>query len=447
MSSRRPPLHFILLLLAYYCSTQIAANSGNGSTVRCLPDQASSLLRLKYSFHNPNLSSWQSGIDCCHWEGVFCDRASGQVITLDLSDRNLQSNGVLSPALFNLTSLTNLSLSGNNFGLTILPNFGFEQLTNLLSLDLSNARLFGQIPIGVAHLKNLLTLDLSNNNMYLREPSFEVLVANLSNLRELYLDTVGILSSEATWSVGLADSVPLLQDISLFQCVGLIGPIHHSFSQLRFLETINLGECGLSGHVPRFFAEFSFLKELNLLGNDFEGQFPAKIFQLENLRYLDVSSNPSLSVQLPDFLPGNNLESLNLMNTNFSGTIPDSFVHLKSLKFLGLSNIGCSKKPTTSIANLTTLNTLWLSGSGIDKPMLSWIVSLKSLTDLMLEGYSLAGPVPRWIRNCTRLKSLSLSGCSLSGEIPMWIGNLTDLSNLDLSRNSLSGKTAQLPLI
>jgi hypothetical protein len=43
MGSKRTQFHFILLLLAYYCSTRIAANRGNGSTVKCLPEQASSL--------------------------------------------------------------------------------------------------------------------------------------------------------------------------------------------------------------------------------------------------------------------------------------------------------------------------------------------------------------------------------------------------------------------
>ncbi|KAM0861349.1 hypothetical protein ACQ4PT_045943 [Festuca glaucescens] len=444
MSYKRPQLHFILLLLlAYYFATRTAANGG--ITVQCLPDQAVSLLQLKRSFYNPNLSSWQQGTDCCHWEGVRCDRASGQVITLDLSDRNLESNGGLSPALFNLTSLTNLSLSGNDFGSTILPNFGFERLT---SLDLSNARLFGQIPTGGAHLKNLRTLDLSYNNMYLQEPSFQALVADMSSPRELYLDTVGILSNEATWSVGLADSVPLLQDISLYEC-GLSGPIHHSFSLLRFLATINLGYCGLSGHVPRFFAEFSFLRYLDLSANDFEGQFPTKIFQLEKLRYLDVSYNPSLSGKLPDFPPGNILESLNLRDTNFSGAIPDSFVHLKSLEFLGLSNVGSPKKPTTSIANLTSLNTLWLSGSGIEKPMLSWVGRLKNLTDLRLKDYTLSGPIPWWIRNypsSSFLYFIDLSINSLNGHIPKSFFDLTGLETLWLGSNQFKG-TVELSLL
>ncbi|KAF7035249.1 hypothetical protein CFC21_046162 [Triticum aestivum] len=367
MSSTRSLLHLILLLLAYYYSTHTTANGGNGTTTQCLPDHSSSLLQLKHSFHNPKLPSWQHGTDCCHWEGVGCDRASGQVITLDLGDRNLRSTSGLSPAIFNLTSLTNLSLSGNDFGLTSLPGFGFERLIELLSLDLYNACFAGQIPIGIAHLKNLRSLDLSYNNLYLQDPSFQTVIANLSNLRELYLDRVGILSSKANWSVALADSVPLLQNISLSECE-LSSPIHHSFSRLRFLTMINLAYNEISGQVPGFFAEFSFLRDLALGENYFEGQFPTKIFQLENLSVLDLSNNFGLTVHLPDFSSGSNLEYLDLRGSNIFGAIPDPFVHLKSLKFLGLSSIEPPEQPTTSIANLTSLNGLWLSGSGVEKP-------------------------------------------------------------------------------
>ncbi|XP_048562030.1 receptor-like protein 7 isoform X2 [Triticum urartu] len=439
MSSRHPQLHLILLLLPYYCSTHTTANGGNGTTTQCIPDHSSSLLQLKHSFLNPNLSSWQQGSDCCHWEGVGCDRDSGQVITLDLSYRKLQSISDLSLTLFNLTSLRNLNLSGNDFGLTNLPRFGFERLIELLSLDLSNTRFFGQIPIGIAHLENLLTLDLSNNDLYLREPSFQTLIANMSNLRSLNLDTVQILSGASTWSVALADSVPLLQDLGLFQC-SLSGPIHHSFSQLHFLATINLAANVISGQVPSFFAEFSFLSHLDLFHNNFEGQFPTKIFQLGNLTYLEVSYNPSLSVQLPDFPPGNILESLDVRETNLSIAIPDSLFHLNSLKALRLSTTGFPKHLITAIANLTSLESLWLSGSGIEKPMLSWIGRFKNLTDLLLIDYDFYGPIPWWIRNCTNLMFLELSACNLSGAIPSWIGNFTKLSFLDLSNNRLTGK-------
>ncbi|KAI5005110.1 hypothetical protein ZWY2020_032353 [Hordeum vulgare] len=183
MSSRRPQLHLILLLLAYYCSTHVVANGGTSIGVQCLPHQASSLLQLKRSFLNPNLSSWQQGSDCCHWEGVGCDRDSGQVITLDLSNRNLQSISDLSPTLFNLTSLRNLSLAGNDFGMTT-PQSRFVQhtffccnlsgeiptwignLTKLSFLDLLDNRLSGKIPNVLFNLVSLEELNLSSNELY-----------------------------------------------------------------------------------------------------------------------------------------------------------------------------------------------------------------------------------------------------------------------------------------
>lgn len=439
MASTLPQLLLILLLVTLYCSIQTVANTT--IPVHCHPHQAEALLQLKSSFVNSKLSSWKPSTDCCHWEGITCDTSSGQVTALDLSYYNLQSPGGLDPAVFNLTFLRNLSLARNDFNRTVLPSFGFQRLTKLLRLDLSEAGFFGQIPIGIAHLKNLRALDLSFNYLYFQEQSFQTIVANLSNLRELYLDQVGI-TSEPTWSVALAHSLPLLQNLSLSQC-DLGGTIHRSFSQLRSLVVINLNHNRISGRVPEFFADFFFLSALALSNNNFEGQFPTKIFQVENLRSLDVSFNPTLFVQLPDFPPGKYLESLNLQRINFSGNMPASFIHLKSLKFLGLSNVGSPKQVATFIPSLPSLDTLWLSGSGIEKPLLSWIGTIK-LRDLMLEGYNFSSPIPPWIRNCTSLESLVLFNCSFYGSIPSWIGNLTKLIYLELSLNSLSGKNTHL---
>ncbi|KAM0861345.1 hypothetical protein ACQ4PT_045941 [Festuca glaucescens] len=422
-------LHFILLLLAYYFPTHIASNGGNGSTVKCLPDQALSLLQLKHSFHNQNLSSWKHGTDCCHWDGVSCDRASGQVITLDLSDRNLQSTSGLSPALLNLTSLTNLSLAGNDFCQASLPNFGFEQLTELTSVDLSGTNLNGQIPIGIAHLRKLKKLGFSyNNNMFFSEPSFQMVVGNLSNLRELYLDGVDISRDGKTWSSLLADSVPRLQYLSLSSC-GISGHIHSSFSRLQSLKMINLSQNSISGKVPEFLADHSSLSILILFDNQFEGHFPTKIFQLKKLRVIELSLNNRLSGHLPNFPVENSLEFLDLTWTNFTVSIPTCFVNLRFLRFLGLSMV-----------EVPSLRSLMLSGSGSEKQNFSWVANLEHLMDLELDYYNFSSSIPSWIANLTSLTSLGRHGCSLYGRIPTWIGNLSNLSSLNLADNYLQGK-------
>ncbi|PAN09714.1 hypothetical protein PAHAL_2G046600 [Panicum hallii] len=157
----------------------------------CLPDQASSLLQLKASFIGDNLPSWQAGTDCCHhWEGVTCGMALGRVISLDLGEFDLMSSR-LDPALFNLTSLRNLSLAFNDFSGALLPASGFEQLTDIIHLNLSDTNFGFQIPIGIACLKKLVTLDLSGNyDFYFEWPSFKTFIANMSNPRELYTDQV-----------------------------------------------------------------------------------------------------------------------------------------------------------------------------------------------------------------------------------------------------------------
>jgi hypothetical protein len=141
----------------------------------CLPDQASSLLQLKASFIGDSLPSWQAGTDCCHhWKGVTCDVAFGRVISLDLGEFDLTSSR-LDPALFNLTSLRNLSLAFNDFSGALVPASGFERLTVIIHLNLSCANFGFQIPIGIAYLRNLVTIDLSGNyELYFERPSFKI---------------------------------------------------------------------------------------------------------------------------------------------------------------------------------------------------------------------------------------------------------------------------------
>ncbi|PUZ68634.1 hypothetical protein GQ55_2G044100 [Panicum hallii var. hallii] len=398
----------------------------------CLPDQASSLLQLKASFIGDNLPSWQAGTDCCHhWEGVTCDMALGRVISLDLGEFDLMSNH-LDPALFNLTSLRNLSLAFNDFSGALLPASGFERLTDIIHLNLSWTNFRFQIPIGIACLKNLVTIDLSGNNygLYFEWPSFKTFMANMSNLRELYLDGVDLSSDGSTWSTRLADSVPQLQVLSLFGCY-ISGSIHPSFLRLRSLTTINLGyNFELTGKVPEYFSKLSSSTVLDISSNKFEGHFPTKIFQLKSLRKLDLSDNPMLSVRLTHFPAGNNLETLNLIGTNFSYDMPSSFAKLEHLKKLWLNTMDIDDKLPALISKLPLLDDLQLMGPDTKNLILSWISNITQLTHLRFDGYDFSKSIPTWIGKLTRLESLIIVDCSFSMPIPYQIGNLTKLVEL-----------------
>nr|TKW30731.1 hypothetical protein SEVIR_2G057200v2 [Setaria viridis] len=454
MAPAKDRLHNLLVLLLFIGCLFIDAAAKPNTTAPCLPDQASSLLRLKASFIGDNLPSWQAATDCCHWEGVTCDMAFGRVISLDLSDSEFQLvSRRLDPALFNLTSLRNLSLATVYFIGISLPAFGFERLTDIIYLNLSNTYFTGKIPIGIACLKNLVTIDLSYDyELYFERPSFQTIMANMSNLRELYLDGVGLQNIGSNWSTVLADSVPQLQILSLSRC-DISGSIHPSFSRLRSLTVINLRyNDGLTGKVPEYFSELSSLTILDISGNQFEGQFPTKIFQLKSLRTLDLSGNPMLSVRL------------NLVETNFSYDTSSSFGNLESLKTLGLSTMGIDNELASLISELPALDDLRLFGSGLENPVLSWVSNLTQLTNLLLDGYDFSKSVPTWIGKLTRLESLTIRDSSFSVPIPYqirnltklaalefyscdfseqrmpsWIGNLTKLTSLIIGRCSLSG--------
>jgi uncharacterized protein YjbI with pentapeptide repeats len=92
------------------------------------------------------------------------------VISLDLGDRDLHSQG-LHPAIFNLTSLRNLTLAGNDFMGASLPSAGFEHLTQMVHLDLSFTSFSGQNPLAWHNLGAELSDIRSKSEQSTRAPS------------------------------------------------------------------------------------------------------------------------------------------------------------------------------------------------------------------------------------------------------------------------------------
>lgn len=435
------------------------------STAPCHPEHAAALLRLKRSFlfhySSTTLPSWQSGTNCCLWEGVGCDSVYGHVTVLDLSGRGLYSYS-LDGALFNLTSLQRLDLSMNDFGGSCIPAVGFERLSVLTHLNLSYSGFYGQVPTSIGKLTSLISLDLSSihgidgaeidtlydimdsfNLLLLQEPSFKTLMANLTNLRELYLDGVDISSSGEDWSRTLGNSVPQLQILSMANC-RLLGPIHSSISRLHSLNVINLKLNRISDVIPEFFADLSNLRVLRVSYNNFRGRFPHRIFQLKNLTVLDVSNNNQLSGYVPKFPNGSSLETLNLQETSFSGVRMSNFGNLISLAELGLDGRSITMEPLYLFANkLDSIDILQLSltdFSGEVGSFFSWIRHLKSLTTLKLSNCYSSKIMPSWIGNLTHLKSLDIRYCGFTEPIPSSIGNLTRLESLTISDCAFSGR-------
>ncbi|KAJ1267162.1 hypothetical protein BS78_07G035600 [Paspalum vaginatum] len=452
----------LLLVLAqlhilFSTSSAYQADGGNfthffpAAPILCHPDQAKILLQLKKSFSfgrsTTRLSSWRNGTDCCLWEGVGCDPSSGHVTILDLNNRGLSSHG-LDPVLFDLIFLRRLDLSMNSIGGgKILPPTGFERFTVLTHLNLSNSGLYGHIPIGISKLVNLISLDLSGHaddncgfdyqKYYnycndLLGSSFHTLVANLSSLREVYLDSVDFsFSGDEEWGKSLATSVPHLQVLSLAEC-SLSGPIHKSLSRLHSLVVINLqGNYDIAASpFPEFFIDLLNLTVLQLSGTNLEGWFPTKPFLSKNLRVLDLSYNMNLTGLLPNFSNASSLETLRLDGTNFLYSLPTSSSNFKSLKELGLGGNLITVDFLSAFDRLGSLSLHSVSELG---PIFSWIGQHKNLTSLELFECNFSGmTTPTLINNLKNLRSLTVDYCNLPSQAFHAVGNLTGLQTLEM---------------
>ncbi|KAF2284782.1 hypothetical protein GH714_030332 [Hevea brasiliensis] len=416
-----------LLSIFLFCRIVPFTHSFNSSFLpRCHDYERSALLQFKESFIledttldgcYPRVESWKlvkgERGDCCSWEGVECDEETNHVIGLDLTDSCLYGSISPNSTLFHLVHLHSLNLAYNNFNLSQIPS-QVGLLSRLTHLNLSFSFLSGQIPHEIFNMSRLISLDLSRSapGLKLHKPSFKDLVQHLTNLKVLHLSSM-IISSK----------VPEL------------------LANFSSLESLRLNDCGL------------------------QGEFPVGIFQLQNLKILDLSDNPGLKGYLPPFqlksalksliLPRTNfvgelpfsigslayLEELHISECNFTGQIPYSFSNLSNLVYLDLSNNHFSfHSPIISsfswVGNLTKITTLGLAGLNMKGEIPSWLMNLTQLSTVYLEFNQFTGPIPSTLAKLSRLKYLYLSNNLLSGPIPFQIYNMHELI---LSSNELQG--------
>ncbi|XP_049372267.1 receptor-like protein Cf-9 [Solanum verrucosum] len=408
----------LFLLYAFLCQLVFSSSLPH----LCPNDQALALLQFKntftinldasYSGYYPKTVKWNKSTDCCSWDGVKCDEITGQVIQLDLSRSQLQGEFHSSSSLFKLYNLKRLDLSENDFsGSFISPKFG--ELSNLTHLDLSYSTFTGIIPAEISRLSKLHVLSIESDPYELRfEPhNFELLLKNLTQLRELRLSSVNISST-----------IPL------------------NFS--------------------------SYLTTLHLQNTQIYGTLPEGVFHLSNLESLDISFNPQLTVKFPTtkWNSSASLMELYLSGVNATGTIPESFGHLTSLRILDLFSCNLSGSIPKPLWNLTNIEELNLDCNHLEGPIsdffrfgnlrvlslghnnldgqlefLSFNRSLTQLQFLYFSFNSLTGPIPSNVSGMQNLQSLSLSSNHLNGTIPSWIFSLPSLSFLELSDNHFSG--------
>ncbi|XP_021831858.1 probable LRR receptor-like serine/threonine-protein kinase At1g34110 [Prunus avium] len=377
---------------------------------------------------------------------------TGHVIGLNLHFGGLQGNIHSNSSLFSLGHLKRLDLSRNDFrGSPISSKFG--GFVNMTHLDLYYSNFSGPIPSEISHLSNLVSLNLSLRDVRLDTLSFNRIVQNLTNLKELQLigvdmssvvpDSFKNLSSSLT-TLRLSNChlqgkfpenifrLPNLRVLSLGFNNNLTGSLPNS-NWSSPLETLTLSETRISVDWHRLTRNFKFLRALYLSNCNFVGSHLAFVGNLTQIMRLDLSSN-SFGGQIPwsFFLNIESLVYLNLVGNNYVGQFPE--VDSNSTLISSLYDFSKQQLVGPIPRHLTELI---LYDNQLNGTIPSWLGSLPSLEQLSLVSNQLSGNIIEF--QSRSLSSLLLSDNNLHGLIPRSIFELENLTDLDLSSNNLSG--------
>ncbi|BFG29862.1 hypothetical protein CerSpe_161360 [Prunus speciosa] len=464
-------LLFLLLTTCQFnstCSSSSNSSSSLSSRHLCHPHDSSALLQFKNSFSIDTFSeqelyngttlysnstiTWQKGKDCCVWSGVTCEKMTGHVIGLNLYFGGLQGNIHSNSSLFSLGHLKRLDLSRNDFrGSPISSKFGgFVSMTHL---DLSYSNFSGPIPSEISHLSNLVSLNLSQYSLSVVRLDFNRIVQNLTNLKELQLNSVDMSSVVPNSFKNLSSSLttlrlfnchlqgkfpesifhrPNLRLVDLFYNYNLTGYFPKS-NWSSPLEVLDLSHTRISVDWHHLTRNFKSLRALYLSNCSFVGSYLAFVGNLTQIKRLDLSSN-SFGGQIPWslFLNLERLVSLNLCGNNYVGQFPE--VDSNSTSISSLYDFSKQQLVGPIPRHLTDL---YLYGNQLNGTIPSWLGSLPSLEGLALGSNQLSGNIIEF--QSRSLSWLDLNDNKLDGLIPRSIFELENLQSLDLSSNNLSG--------
>jgi Leucine-rich repeat (LRR) protein len=217
------------------CDKDMDSEQFFGSTSCGVVEGKSQLEALYYALNGPDWNindNWLEHDLICDWYGVECDEYGEKVLSINLEDNGLK--GDVPPELFELKSLATLNLKGSDI------NFSFEnigKLSNLRTLKLSSTGLNSLDGIGNA--QSLVDLHLTDNLLQsIPEELFE-----LENLVNLYLN-YNQIQGQLSPSIGKLSS---LEQLFLFQN-RFSGSIPSEVGDLKELVMLSLGMFLLNIH-------------------------------------------------------------------------------------------------------------------------------------------------------------------------------------------------------
>ncbi|CAN1813731.1 Receptor-like protein EIX2 [Linum perenne] len=340
----------------------------------------------------------------------------------------------------NLSSLSVLDLSYNQFGRTSFPSW-ISHLKSLTSLDLGQNHLGGPIPDELQNLTSLVALRLSSNKFNGFIPEW---LSSFRHLRDLNLQR-NQLDGKVSNGIGNLTSLVVL-DLSSNH--GLEGGIPVSFKSLCHLNSLSLSYIKLGQSVSEVLeilgeCPASTLETLSMVNCRLFGQLTDRIRKFNRLNHLSLDHN-SISGPLPfSFGELTSLNYANFANNQINGTIPTSFAKLAELHYIDISQNSMEGviSPEIHFANLTKLTSFCASGNKMVLEVGPDSVFPKLFEIINLNSWYIGPGFPKWLQSSPELKSLDLSNTGISEPIPDWFwGSLSKFYYLNFSHNQIPGR-------
>ncbi|XP_019191587.1 PREDICTED: LRR receptor-like serine/threonine-protein kinase ERL2 isoform X2 [Ipomoea nil] len=420
----------------------------------CIGDEGKTLMSIKESFSNVAnvLLDWDDvhNEDFCSWRGVSCGNFSMSVVSLNLSNLNL--GGEISPAIGDLRNLQSIDLQGNQLTGQIPDEIG--NCISLILLDLSDNLLYGDIPFSISKLKQLELLNLKNNQLIGPIPSTLTQIPNLKTLdlarnklsgeipRLIYwnevLQYLGLRGNYLTGT--LSPDMCQLTGLWYFDVRGnnLTGTIPDNIGNCTSFEILDISYNQITGEIP-YNIGFLQVATLSLQGNRLSGVIPEVIGLMQALAVLDLSEN-ELEGPIPPIL--GNLSytgKLYLHGNKLTGSIPPELGNMSKLSYLQLNDNELVGRIPGELGKLEQLFELNLANNNLEGPIPENISSCRALNQLNVHGNNLNGSIPSGFRDLESLTYLNLSSNRFKGTIPFALGRIINLDTLDLSGNEFSG--------
>jgi Leucine-rich repeat (LRR) protein len=358
--------------------------------------QANSFIYLSklesFRLFKNNLASFKMNI--INWENMLevdLGHALLDFNGFDLSEKNLNSIQLENVSLLNSKNASfeiflNPYVEYLDFSQNFIRNFRiFDDLFDLISIELRNVNLESMGQINFRHFKHLIYLDLSFNNLIrLEYDSFE----NLQHIEYLDLSFNRISSIDSRIFAGPKSFFPVQNSLIYLNLEqNEIVSIESTFTNYMLLRVLKMSN-NLFRNIPEFSVYMvddwsSYNYEFYFQHNNISliTQFSVSAYTLIILNFDD---NKIASIDDEAFLNLKSLQNLSMSNNLLAYLTKNNFYSLYSLKYLNLSHNRIESIGVDSFINLNNLISLDLSFNSLHSLESDTFNGLNYLNDLNL---------------------------------------------------------------